>query len=82
MIATGNDIDACGEYLLGRLNGNAGTTGGVFTVGDDEIQGVLLTEFGKQFLDCAPPWLANDVADEKQFHAGRLVVRKAMCNGQ
>lgn len=82
MVAARDDVDARRENLLSGFDRDARPAGGVLAIGDYEIQGVLVTEFGDEFLDCAPSGLANDIADEKQFHAGRLVVQRAMCNGQ
>ena len=57
MIATGNDVHAGGKNFLGGLGRDAGATGGVFTIGDDEIERVSFAKFGQKFLDRAPAGL-------------------------
>jgi hypothetical protein len=69
MIAGGDDIDAGGKDFVGDFAGDAGPAGGVFAVGDDEIESVLLAEFGEEFLDRAPARLPYDIANEKKVHA-------------
>lgn len=82
MIAAGDDIHAGGKDFLGGFGRDAGAASGVLAIGNYEVQRVLGAESGQEFLDRAAPGMANDVTDEEQFHALRLVSRLAMCNGQ
>ncbi len=77
MIAAGDDVHAGGKNFLGNLGRDAVAAGGVFAVGNDEIELVLFAEFGEKLFDRVASGLAYDVADEEQFHAGRLNVKPA-----
>ena len=48
MVAAGDDVHAGGENFLGGLGRDAGAAGGVFAVGNDEIERVLFAQFGQQ----------------------------------
>ena len=76
MVAAGDDIHAGGKNFFGGPGGNPGSAGGIFAVGDDEIERVLFTESGQEFPDGSPAGLAHDVADEEQFHKPNLIVNR------
>jgi hypothetical protein len=44
MIAGGHDIHAGGEDFFGGLGGDAGAAGGIFTVGDHDVDFMLTAE--------------------------------------
>ena len=76
MIAAGDGIDAGGKNFLRGAGRDAGTAGGIFPVGDDQIEIVCAPQLRHQLLDRAPPRFAHDVADEQNFH-GRSFSRSA-----
>jgi hypothetical protein len=75
MVAGGDDVHARGKNFPGGFGRDAGAAGGVFAVGDDEVERVLLAEFGNKFCNRAPARLSHDVADEKQFHGENLTTK-------
>ena len=79
MVAAGDYIHAGGENLLSRLGRDAGTPGGVFTVGDDGIKTVLLAQLRNELFGCATARFTHDVADEKQFHGADGREKAADC---
>ena len=50
MVAAGDDVHAGGEDFFGGLGRDAGAAGGVFAVGNDEIERVLFAQFGQEVL--------------------------------
>ena len=68
MIAAGDDIHAGGKDFFSRFGRDAGAARGVLSVGDNEIQAMLVAQLGQEFRDRAPARLPHDVADEEQFH--------------
>ena len=46
--------------------------GGVLAVGDDKVQRVLVAQARQDGLDGLASGLAHDIADEKNFHAGKF----------
>jgi hypothetical protein len=77
MVAGGDNVHTSGEDFLGNPGRDAGATGGVFAVGDDEVELVFLSQFGKKFRNRAPAWLSHDVTDEEQFHGTILTAKYA-----
>ena len=55
MVAAGDDIHAGREDFPGGFGRDAGAAGGVFAIGDDEIERMLFTEFGQQVLTALRP---------------------------
>ena len=51
VIAGGDDVDAEFEQLLGDLRSDAEAAGGVFAVGDGEIDAVLLLQFRQALVN-------------------------------
>src|SRR5579859_2931204 len=75
MVAAGNDVHAGEENFPGGFGRDAGAAGGVFTIGNDEIERVFFAEFGQEFLDRAPAGLPHDIANEEQFHGLNLTTK-------
>lgn len=82
MVPAGDDVHTGGKDFLGDPRGNARAAGGIFSIGDNEIQCVPVAKFREQFLDRAPPWLPHDIANEKKFHAVRLISKSPIRNRQ
>ena len=68
MISGGQDIDMCGVELFDDLAGHAESRRGIFAVGDDEIDPVLLDDPGKKFADGPSPRFADDIPDKEYLH--------------
>ena len=81
MITAGDDINAESEQLRRNAWRDAVAAGGVLTVGDDEIQPVLLAQLRQQQFDRPASWFAYYVADEKNLHADRLTTNFALRKG-
>jgi len=73
MVAAGDHINSRSEDFLGGSRCYAGTARSIFAVSHDQIQGLLLAQFGNQFAYDTPARLANDVPDEEQFHGLTLM---------
>jgi len=69
-LARSHHIDAPIEQRLADIAREAKPRGGVFRVGNRQIDVVMLDEAAQAFLDEIPPRTANDVADEQNGHAG------------
>jgi len=69
MIPTGDDIHPRRKYFFRRLDSDSRAARGIFSIGDDKIQGMPLAQFGKQFPHRASPRLPNNVTNEQKFHA-------------
>ncbi len=65
VIAGGDDIDDEFEELFRERRGDAKAGGRVFAVGDDEVDGVMLHQEGKLFLDDGAARPSKNVADKK-----------------
>src|SRR5262249_21186177 len=72
MIAGSDHIDAGGKNLGGSVECDARAAGGIFAVGNNEIEVVLLAQFRHGFGHGAATWLAHDVANEKNLHCGSV----------
>ena len=68
VVAGRDDIHAGGKDFLGGPGRDAGAASGIFSVRNDEIEGVLFAEFWHEFLDGAPAGLPDDVTNEEKFH--------------
>jgi hypothetical protein len=68
MVAAGDYLHAGGEDFLRRGGRDTRTTGGIFPVGDDQMNAVLLPQFRNEFPYGTPARLPHDVADEKNLH--------------
>lgn len=73
VIATGDHINARTKNFLGGPGRYAGTTRGVLAIRHDQVQGILLAQFGNQFANGATTRLADDITDEEHFHGHTLM---------
>ena len=55
MVAGGDDVHACRKNFLGGFGRDAGAAGGVFAIGDDEVERVLFAEFGNSSVTARRP---------------------------
>ena len=65
VVAGGDDIDAEFEQFFGDLRRDAEAAGGVLTVGDGEVNRVLLLQFGQPFMHDGAARTPEDVTDEE-----------------
>src|SRR5688572_15216567 len=65
MVATCHQVDFGFEEILGDLRGNTETCGGIFNVGDAEIDAMLLDQTMQLVLDKPSPGFCEDVADKQ-----------------
>jgi hypothetical protein len=68
MVAKRDDIDPGGDQFFINSGGNARTAGGIFTIGDDQIELLPLNERTDGAANDLPPGLADDIADEEKTH--------------
>ena len=73
VITRGDHINARTKNFLGGPGRYAGTTRGVLAIRHDQVQGILLAQFGNQFANRTTTRLADDVTDEEQFHGHTLM---------
>ena len=67
VISGGHDIDAQIEKLFRQRRSDSESSRGIFAVGDDQIQGVLLAQFGEAIFYDRPPRASKNVTDKKNF---------------
>jgi hypothetical protein len=60
-----DDVDAEIEEFLGQGRSNAETRGGVFSIRDDEVNGVIVDQRWQFFFDNGTARPSEDVADEE-----------------
>src|SRR3990172_4873593 len=76
VVAGGDDLDPGLEQLIGCAGRQPFAAGGVFAVGDDEVDVVATPDFGEQAGEGPAPHLPHHVADDKYVHCGsHLLVR-------
>src|SRR3954471_22300821 len=68
VVPAGEQVEARLQQLVGAVRRDARASGGVLRIPDAEIEAVLLAEAGHQLADGVSPGLANDVANEEEFH--------------
>ena len=68
MVAGGENVNTQFEEFLGERRGDAETGGGVLSVGQHEVDGVLLHQSGKALFDDGSSRSAENVADKKNAH--------------
>jgi hypothetical protein len=68
VIAGGDNVSAEVEELVGDGRGEAEAAGGVFSVDDEEIDGVGFKDVREVFADDVAAGGTEDVADEKDIH--------------
>jgi hypothetical protein len=73
VVAKGDHVGAGGEQPLGELGRDADAVGEILAVRDAEGDAELCAQAAKAVLDSTPPWRADDVADEEDFQAQRIV---------
>jgi hypothetical protein len=75
MVAAGDHVHTRPIDLIRNPGGNAISAGGVFPIGNDKIQPVILTQGWHQRFDSPSPRFADDVANEEKFHHLKLIER-------
>jgi hypothetical protein len=65
MVAAGDEVDAGAEHLVGGLDGQAESGGGVLAVGDDRVDVVLLPRELQVLLENLAARRTDDVADDE-----------------
>ena len=73
VVAAGEDVDAVVKQFVGQSRGDAEAGGGVFAVGDDQVDLPLRDDVGQAIADDLASWRADDVTDEEYAHAGCTV---------
>src|SRR5277367_2136664 len=68
MVATGDDVDAKAEQLFHNTRGNAEAGGGVFAIGDDQVDLAVFHKVGEAFLNDFAARGTDNVADEQDTH--------------
>ena len=68
VIAAGENFDAGGQQFLDEPRRDAETRGGVFAVGDHQVQLLARDQIRDALDDDAPSRRAYDVSDEKNAH--------------
>ena len=77
MITGGDDVDAGGQDFARRFDGDAGPAGGVFAIGDDDVNMKRLAQAGQQFAQSVPSGFADNIADKKKIHKPEFTRRRA-----
>ncbi len=72
MIAAGKHIDAVVEKFIGQARGDAESSSGIFTIGDDQIDFLLTYDIGETVVDDLASWRADDITDEENTHGGSV----------
>src|ERR1017187_3775851 len=63
VISSGDDVNAKLEEILGQRRSDAESGSGVFSVGNDEINGVLAHQPRQTIFDDCPSWPSENVTD-------------------
>jgi hypothetical protein len=77
MITGGYNIDTGVEYFTRRIDCDASAPGGIFSVGDNDIDIVVLAQFRQQPAQGVPPGFADNIADKKKIHETELNSRRS-----
>ena len=72
MITASDRIDTCAEKLACGGGRDAGAARGIFSIGDDERDAMLLAQLRHKLRDGLPPRRTDHVSDEKDFHGRDL----------
>jgi hypothetical protein len=72
VIAAGKDVDSVVEKFVGQAGRDAESGGGIFAVGDDQIDFFLGHDVGETVANDLASWRANDVTDEQNTHSGSV----------
>jgi hypothetical protein len=68
VVAGGDDIDAGVKEFISSIDSDSRAAGGVFSVGDDDVQVEALAKIWKKLPERVPSGFANNVTDKKQVH--------------
>ena len=74
MIAASNDIHAGSKNIRGFSRRDAIASRRVFTIRDDHIKIMPLTQIGQQFLHCLATGRPYNIANEQQLHTTTVAV--------
>ena len=69
MVAAGDDVDAVREQVVGDFGSDAEAGGGIFAVGDDEVDLAVRDEVGQAIADDLAAGRTDDVTDEEYAHS-------------
>jgi hypothetical protein len=67
VISSGHHVDTQIEKLFSQRRCDSEASRGIFTVGDDQIHGVLLAQFRQAISYDRPPRAPKNVTDKKNF---------------
>jgi hypothetical protein len=68
MIAAGHDVDAALKEFGSRIDSDARAPGGVFAIGNNQVNLMALAQLREKSADGVPTGLAHDVANKKKLH--------------
>ena len=69
MVAGSDGVHSVGKEIGGDVGSDPVAAGGIFAIGDDDVQPVNFAQLGQQFLDGAAPGAPDNVPDKQYFHA-------------
>lgn len=67
VVAEGADVDAGAEDFFEDGGGETGATGGIFGIGDDEVDVAVFDDIGEEFSDDEAAGFTDDVAEAYDF---------------
>jgi Flp pilus assembly protein CpaB len=59
-----------------RVDGDAGASGGIFPIGNDHVDMMVLAQSRQQPAQSVPPRFADNIADKKKIHRRELNARR------
>ena len=68
MVPAGEDVDAVLQEVVGDFGGDAEAGGGVFAIGDDQVDLALRDEIGETIANDLAAGGAYDVPDKENAH--------------
>ena len=77
MVAGRDGVHAVAEKFVRDVGRDAVAAGGIFAVGDDDVEAVLRALFRQQNFDGVASGMADDVADEQNFHRKNLTAKES-----
>lgn len=81
VVAEGAGVNAGGEDFLEDGGRESGAAGGVFGVGDNEVDGAVGDGFGEEFGEDVASGFADDVAEAEDFDGHETCAFQARVNG-
>jgi hypothetical protein len=81
MVPGGQNINPSFKQFRCGVDGDSGAAGGIFSIGDNEIQSLLLAQPGQKFFDGTSARLANYITDKQQFHGPRVTSWLVLASG-